>query len=183
MNSLAIFDFEVSNLQANHGRMLVASVKKADGAHRVFRADDYQKSWQNDASDDRLLVIDIRDELEKYAWIAGHFSVFFDLRFLNTRLVHHRERMMSPLPRGNHLDTWLMAKKHLALSSNALASLGTHLGIEDKKTPITQELWMQAMRNDARGKDALDFIEEHCRLDVQITEQIVAQFLPLTKGW
>jgi uncharacterized protein YprB with RNaseH-like and TPR domain len=176
---IGIFDFETSNLDADYGRLLVVCHKEfGEGTEmKVIRADDY-KEFKEDIGDDRAMAVDVRDQLEDYVMLVGQFSVFFDMAYLQARLLSHGERVLSPLPRSRHIDTWFLAKRYLKLSNNKLGTLGRLVGAEAEKTAVDGRMWARALRADAKGREGLDYIVDHCVADVLITEKVFDALRP-----
>lgn len=55
------------------------------------------------------------------------------------------------------------------------------LNIKEKKMPITSHHWIRAM---AGHKESLDYIYEHCKIDVRILEKVynkISEFAPRSK--
>ena len=173
--AVAIVDLECSNLDANFGKLLSACIKDYGEGRELFtyRIDDYP-GYVSHPWDDRQLALDIRDRLETFDSIVGHFSQRFDAPFLNTRLLYWGER---PMHKIKHRDTQRISKFNLKLSSNRLDTICKFLNLPVEKSSVDSEMWTRAVcaPHLPEGKEALDYIVEHCQRDILISEQVFSQ--------
>jgi uncharacterized protein YprB with RNaseH-like and TPR domain len=163
----AYFDIETTNLKANFGRILCASVADMFGNVRTFRIDDppYQRERRRD---DIGVAVALRDYLEEFDFIVGWYSKMFDVPYLNTRLLLGNER---PLRQDmKHVDAiWKAKKGSLALHSARLDALAKTLRLDVQKSVLDPEIWQDAADGD---RDAMDYIVKHCELDVLILRKV-----------
>ncbi len=169
---IGFWDIESSGLAASFGGMFCATVKPLNGEPVTFRIDEGPK-YVRAPWDDKWLVKKVRNELEQYQVVIGYNSIGFDLAFLNSRLVAHKERVLSPVVK--HVDLWLVSRYRLRLHSNRLESLLEHLGTKVRKTPLRPEDWRRAA---AGEKAAMDRIVKHNIPDVLSLEEAFLRLIP-----
>lgn len=163
----AYFDIETTNLKANFGRILCASVADMHGNVRTFRIDEepYKRPRRRD---DIAVAVALRDYLEEFDFIVGWYSKMFDVPYLNTRLLLGNER---PLRQDmKHVDAiWKAKKGSLALHSARLDALAKTLRLDVQKTGLDPEIWNDA----ADGEQyAMDYVVEHCEADVLVLRKV-----------
>lgn len=163
----AYFDIETTNLKANFGRILCASVADMYGNVRTFRIDEapYARSRRRD---DIGVAVALRDYLEQFDFIVGWYSKMFDVPYLNTRLLIGNER---PLRQDmKHVDAiWKAKKGSLALHSARLDALAKTLRLDVQKSNLDPEIWNDAADGE---KYAMDYVVEHCELDVLVLRKV-----------
>lgn len=165
------FDLETSSLQAGFGVLLCAVIKPWKKAPIVLRIDS-DPSGVN--SDDSRLVSATITALRPYNILIAHNGVDFDRRFLNSRAVKWE---LDPLnPRGNIVDPVKIARRHLRVGSNSLASLSSFLATKHRKSPVDGDIWVRATLD--RDKDAMDSIVKHCIADVLVLEEVAEKLIP-----
>lgn len=163
--NILFFDIEATNLKADYGYMLCVSWKWADAKKVEHLSITQSPTFAKDHTCDKWLVEEFRKILEKADIIIGHYSTRFDYPYLQTRALYHK---LKPLPNPNHIDTWRVARKTLALHSNRLASLAAVMGVEEK-TPLSGPIWIKAM---AGHPPSIKYVVEHCDQDVVVLEQV-----------
>lgn len=162
---VAMFDIECTELVANRGHILCASLKTSDeDTPKTWRIDDY-KLFKKEPWNDRELCTDLAEALEGCDLLVGWYSSRYDWPFLNSRLVKNG---LLPLDRRLHHDLWRTARANLCLTSNRLESVSDFLGTKIKKNHLDWVTWEKA----AFGiKEAMDYLAEHCELDVLVLEE------------
>jgi hypothetical protein len=170
------FDLETTNLKANFGRILCASVADMFGNVRTFRIDEapYARPKRRD---DIALAVALRDYLEQFDVIMGWYSKMFDVPFLNTRLLIGNER---PLRADiMHVDAiWKAKKGSMALHSARLDALAKTFRLDVQKTGLDPDIWNDAADGD---KEAMDYVVEHCEHDVLVLRKVFHVLKPLIK--
>ena len=156
---VATWDIEASHLKANFGVLLCACVKPLGRPAIVLRNG-------RKGSNDKALLVALRDVLEKFDMLIGHYSLGFDLKFLNSRLMHYGER---PLSEKYHLDMLSVARRWSCTHSRKQEAIGDFLGVGGK-TKLDPEVWRSAAYDG--DKKALDEIVRHCIGDVEQCEGI-----------
>lgn len=163
MNVLFL-DIEASNLSASVGYTLAIGYKWANEkkAH-VLTLADYPGSK---STDDTKLLAAFRPIFEKADLVVHHFGDYYDIPFLQTRMLIHK---MKPLPRVATVDTWRIAKKRLKFHSNRLDAILKTLGCPYAKTPLDGNVWIDASAGDRK---ALRYVAKHCYFDVLVLEWV-----------
>ena len=172
----AFFDLETTNLKANFGRILCASVADMFGNVRTFRID--EAPWKRERRrDDIALAVGLRDYLEQFDVLVGWYSKMFDIPYLNTRLLIGNER---PLRSDMmHFDPiWKAKKGSLALHSARLDAVAKTFRLEVQKTGLDPEIWNDAADGE---REAMDYVVEHCEKDVLVLRQAFHILKPLAK--
>ena len=172
----AFFDLETTNLKANFGRILCASVADMYGNVRTFRID--EAPWKRPRRrDDIALAVALRDYLEEFDVLVGWYSKMFDIPYLNTRLLIGNER---PLRSDMmHFDPiWKAKKGSMALHSARLDAVAKTFRLEVQKTGLDPEIWNDAADGD---REAMDYVVEHCEKDVLVLRLAFHILKPLAK--
>lgn len=174
---IGFWDLEASGLEATFGGLFCGTVKELGRdpvTYRIDKGPGYSKApW-----DDKWLCTKLRDELEGFQVLVGYNSIGwggrgFDLPFLNTRLVHHKERILSGDVK--HVDLFLVTRMRMRLHSNRLEALLQHLETRTRKTPLRPEDWRRAAAGDER---AMDRIVAHNIPDVISLEEAFLRLIP-----
>lgn len=163
----AFFDIETTNLQASIGTMLSAAIKsKGDPNVWTYAVPSFRvgEPWfpRNDAD----LVEALRDELEKYDYVATYYGSRFDVPYLQTRLLSHGMRPMSDF---RHWDLFYIPKFRLKLHSNRLDAVTEFMYGKTEKTRVVGDIWNRAAMGDA---EAMEYIVEHNIKDVEELEKV-----------
>jgi uncharacterized protein YprB with RNaseH-like and TPR domain len=172
----AFFDLETTNLKANFGRILCASVADMYGNVRTFRID--EEPWKRERRrDDIALAVGLRDYLEQFDVLVGWYSKMFDIPYLNTRLLIGNERpIRSDMM---HFDPiWKAKKGSMALHSARLDAVAKTFRLEVQKTGLDPEIWNDAADGE---REAMDYVVEHCEKDVLVLRQAFHILKPLAK--
>lgn len=165
-------DIEATNLKADFGYCLCIAWKW-EGEKKIHcLAITDSPTFEEDPTNDKWLIEEFSKEAEKADVVVFHYGSIFDYPYLQTRALYHG---LKPLARVKAIDTWRIARKALALSSNRLASLTRLLGVEEK-TPLDGPTWVKAM---AGHKPSIKYVVEHCKQDVKVLEQVYHKIKPL----
>lgn len=170
MAKIVIFDLETSTFgwKANSGFILCCGIKELGKPVEMLVRD----NMSPDPLNDRKLVAAIARRLEKADIIVGHNSRWFDLPFLNSRLLHWGLPPVAPIP---HFDTCDASYKRLKIK-NSLEAVGEFLGCEVHKYKVSFDEWVRAY---AGNKKSLAKIVRHCVNDVKLTEEVYIKIRPL----
>lgn len=170
---VACFDLETSGLDANFGVVLCGVVKPQGGKAVVFRGDSYKQWTSGRRHDDSAIVRDIAAELSKYQILIAHNGARFDMPFIRSRMLRHG---MPPMAKPKLIDPCSVAWSQFKLRSNSLASVAAHIGIEQEKTQVAGEIWLDAIFNGSRK--SMNYIVEHCVIDVEVLEKVAQAVAP-----
>jgi hypothetical protein len=171
MARIGVFDIECHTFRfkADLGFMLCAGFKEfGKPGVEVLARDNIQRNPLND----KKLVKAIYDKLLTYDMVVTHNGRWFDIPWLNSRLLHWG---LAPLPSIPHFDTCDAAYKRLRVG-NSLKALGKFLGCKVHKTETDMNDWLLA---GAGKKRALKTIVTHNIHDVRLTEEVYRRMRPL----
>lgn len=175
--NIAFFDIEATDLKANFGRLLCMSVADQFGALTTLRADDPSLRGER-VRDDLKLAQACRDLLESFDIIVGWNSRAYDVPFIDSRLIIGgdartiRKDLM-------HVDPmWKAGRFSMALQSRRLDSVAQTFRLDQQKTPIEFEAWMDAAMGDS---EALDYVVQHCEADVLTLRAAFNRLKPLVR--
>lgn len=170
----AVLDIETSNLNADFGFMICAVVKEYgnDEGIKIFRIDKYPQ-WQKQKFNDKGLVKELVEYLDKFDGIITYNGKRFDIPFIRSRIIFWRER---PLKRLFHIDVLDIVRYRLKIHNGKLNSLieflnsNEEINVEkiEEKTSINNTYYMRAVTGDRKG---LNYLVEHCEKDVIALEQ------------
>lgn len=160
------WDLECSSLNADYGIILCAGFKTVGkGRAEILSISDYP-SYSSRPWDDKQLCIDIAKRLNDADCWLTQFGTFYDVKFLNTRLVYHK---LPPInPAHLHIDLWRTAKNRLKLRNNRLVTVQEFLELPTEKDSVLGPIWIKAV---AGHKPSLQYVVNHCRKDVKVLEE------------
>lgn len=167
------YDIEASNLNADFGIILTFGYKVVgEGKVKVLNILDYSSGDLLKA--EKKLLKDIsKAMLESDVWL-GHYSIYYDLPFINSRLLYHE---LPTLPANfPHIDTWRISRNRLKLRNNRLATVQEFLHLPSEKNAIRPEQWIRALGG---HRPSMDYIVEHNRRDVLVLEEAYLRLRPL----
>lgn len=168
------WDIEASGLNADFGIVLCVGFKEVGkGKPEVLNILDYANDGDLIRAEKRLLKDVYTRLLDCDVWLT-HFGTWFDINFVNSRLIYHKLPIIPP--KFNHIDTWKIAKNRLKLRNNRLITISEFLGTEDEKNAIKPEQWIRAMGG---HRPSMNYIVEHCRRDVLVLEEVYERIKPL----
>jgi len=171
-------DIEASGLNADFGLMLCYCLKPIGGEiiYDCLTLKDIDSGIQ-----DKRLVESCVDKLVKFDRVFGHYSSRFDIPFLRTRALVHK-LYFPGYGAMKQSDTWQMARKKLKIHSNRQDSVAQTLTQKSDKTRIHPDIWLKAQFGNKKDrKEALDYILEHCKIDVMELEENYLSLLPYVK--
>ena len=175
---IGIFDIETSSLYANTGIFLCGIIKDYHvDETRTYRADTYP-SWEKQRSDNKEVVLAFVNDLNQYDILIAHNGQYFDKTFLASACLRYGERPSIRFTK--FIDPVMLARRHMRLARNSLTALLDYFDIEGDKTPIRWKHWMQATLDG--NKESMDYIVEHCIVDVAKLEQVYDKVRTLVKG-
>lgn len=148
--SLAFVDIEASNLKADFGTVVVVSIKPYKGKTKTFFAK---------PGNDKRLMQEVREELNKYPVWVTFYGKLFDVPFMNSRLLVHG---MPPLDKKHHIDLYWVIKGQTALSRRNQGHLLSWLESKQSKMSVSPNVWA----NMAQSDTALPTLVKRCESDV-----------------
>jgi uncharacterized protein YprB with RNaseH-like and TPR domain len=170
---LLAYDIEASSLNGDFGIVLCVGFKwVGSGKVSVLNILDYP--GKDLIAKEKNLLHDVSDVVITADAVLGHFSTYYDLPFLNTRLLYHRLPVLPP--QISQIDSWKTARYRLKLRNNRLKTISEFLGTSEEKDAIKPEQWIRAMGGHG---PSMDYIVEHCRKDVAVLEEVYQRLLPL----
>ena len=165
---VAYWDIETTSLRPEMGRVICSVICSFPSMeYHVLRQDDI--AGLANFTDDRKIVKQTRDILERHHIIMGWYSKGFDVPFLNTRLVSHGERK---LKNHLHFDPYYCHKGWHGIkpTRGSLEAAVEFYGLDERKYKVDKRVWADA----SIGKRyAMDIIAERCKSDVRLLAQIV----------
>lgn len=176
---IVFLDIETTNLNATRGLgfILCASMKEPSKAVHTVRIDDsanYRKCLYSDTY--------VIDGIAKWLYgvdpdfIVHYNGDFFDIPYINSRLLGAGKRTLPPC---RYVDHWKTSRYRLRLHSHSLDALATHLQVKHKKTRFDPDVWQRAAYG---SKPDLDNIVHHCELDVKVLEDCHNRVVPLLRS-
>lgn len=129
------------------------------------------KGYKAGSYDDKALVKDLWDLLDKADIAVAHNGKDFDFRVITGRFLFHG--LLPPAP-YKIIDTKLISSRVARFNSNKLDDLGKHFGFGEKiKTNF--DLWLGCMRGDLKcWSDMVKYNKQ----DVRLLEKVYDRFLP-----
>lgn len=175
--STVIFDLEMSNLSADFGVILCACFKSSEREGiTTFRIDDYPL-YKTEPWNDRDVIQDISKYLKEHDIIVSYNGKRFDIPFLNSRQLYHGQEVFALKP-AKHTDMLYQAKFKLNLHRANLDTVAKFLGCANEKTQIDGQAWVRAMAGD---RQSMDYIVEHCVLDVEVLTEVFMKMKNLVR--
>lgn len=171
------FDIETTNLDASFGELLMMGYRWHHERHyNVINIYDYD-GWNELEVEKRdyMLLQDAAEIIAQADLLIGHYSVKFDHRFVQTRLLMQG---LPPIPDTPQIDTWSIAKYQLKLRSNRLAALAEALGCKNQKAKLPIYIWRRTVAHD---ENALRRLSKYCLQDVKTQYDVTQKLLPITK--
>ena len=168
---IILWDLETTNLNADFGYIICGAYKVL--GEKPVTLISIRNNHSNGVTNDKKVVEKLKKDLSSADMWVTWFGTYFDIPFLQSRLLYHG---LSPMPPVPHVDGWYIAKKKLHIHSNRLASVSSFLGIEEK-TKLDGPLWIAASAGDAKAQR---YVEEHCVQDVKVLEQAYNRLKALT---
>lgn len=168
---LGVWDIETTGLNADYGYILcVCVLEPATGKTYTVRIDDPRNP---DKGSDKWVVQEAIKLLNSFQLLTGWYTTRFDWIFLNSRAIKHNLR---PPDVNFRRDLWFTSRNRLKIRSNRLAVVGEFLFGKTVKNAITPDMWNGAIRGE---KKALDYVVNHCELDLKETLRVYKRLLPL----
>lgn len=160
---IGYFDIETGGFNANADIILCYSIKTRD-KDEILNARITKNDINTEIFDKRIIKQLIKDLL-KYDVIVTYYGTRFDIPFSRTRALGWR--LSFPVfGMVKHKDVYYMVKNKLKLTSRSLATACELLGIRGKNH-IKWRIWIKAKHGNEK---ALEYVQNHCNIDVRILE-------------
>jgi len=167
---IGIFDIETTGLQANWSVMVSWCMLDHDTEKIAY--DTTTRREIRDRTDKRLVKSAVK-ELKKYDRIITWYGSRFDIPYVRTKALYHN--IDFPAYKDlYHTDLLYVSRQKLKLHSNRLGNVCQYLEIPAKGHPMTPKL-----NNDLQAgkEEAIKFVLEHCKEDVQSTNEMFKRLL------
>jgi DNA-directed RNA polymerase subunit RPC12/RpoP len=125
-----------------------------------------------DHTDDRAILESLHGVLDDADIVVAHNGNRFDIPKINARLIQAGLEPPSPYKK---IDTFQVAKRQFAFTSNRLDSIAEFLGIGGKVSTGGFELWVRCLEGD---KEAFEKMVEYNIQDVHLLEEVYKRMLP-----
>lgn len=133
---------------------------------------DFPKEYKKNPENDKLVLKELWDLLDKADICIGHNLRGFDVRKANARFIMNG---MTPPSPYKIIDTLLVARRSFMFTSNKLNDLSVYLGLGKKLDTGGFKLWKQCMAGD---KEAWKKMVKYCKQDIVLTEKVYKKVLP-----
>jgi len=130
------------------------------------------KNYKKDRYNDHDLIKKLYEVLSDVDIIIGHNLDQFDMKKINSRFIFHGFNNPNTY---KTIDTWKIAKKYFAFTSNKLNDLCQHFNIGKKVKHSGFDLWLDCI---AGKKQAWDIMKKYNKVDVDINERLYKKMLP-----
>lgn len=180
----AVFDIECTDLAAvGSGIILCAAVRPvATQRTRVFRIDSHEYEPSDEFGfferQEKDLLNEIFEELDKYDMLVGHNVNRFDIPYLRSRAYQHGQNWWThPLTydtlEGFRRSGFLTRQNGFGKPSASMAMVADFLGLEQLKTAIyPREWWLGIWGNKKKRIEAMNEMVDHCQRDVRMNAQM-----------
>lgn len=165
------FDTNVLKILESSKIISVAWKELHDKEVTVKCISDY-KGYKKGVVDDKALVKEVWDVLDKADIVIAHHGNAFDLKKLNSRFVFHGLDAPSAY---KSIDTCLSSKKYFKFDSNSLSNLGQYLGVGDKQETGGFGLWVRCLEGDQKAWNKMKMYNAG---DVDLLERVYLRLRP-----
>jgi len=162
-----------------YGRTLKADINSiicfgykvyGDRSTKCINAWDFS-AWKKCVNDDYEICKISYEILKDADAIVTHNGTRFDWKFLQTRLFIHK---LPSLPKIQHIDTRILAKRFLFLFDNKLNTVAKHAGTRKLKHD-GWDMWTAVSKRDLKY---MRLMTRYCKQDVNALEAIFKRLLP-----
>ena len=149
---LVFVDIEALGLKGDYNSVICVSLKP-------YGKDPYTIAIKQPGNDKRV-VRETKDELEKYLCWTSYYGKGFDVKMLNTRLLRWG---YSPIEKRAHLDMYFSLKENLLTARRSQGHLLSWLGTPEQKMSVSASAWSELP---FKMKEHLPVMIERCESDV-----------------
>lgn len=168
--------YETHILKITHPWVILSfSVKFSDGRHITKGLCDY-KGYKGGVLDDKPLTTELHKLLEPVDILIHQNGDKFDVRKLNTRIVVHGLKPLSP---KRTVDTLKIARTKFGFTSNTLDDLATELGIGRKTHHEGFTMWEGCMDGNTYYWRKM---KKYNRNDVVLTDEVAKILIPFASN-
>lgn len=165
--SWGTFKQNISINQIKEDWQIISYAAKWKGKDKIFYCDMRKQKT------DKKLVKQIWKLLDKADVIVTQNGISFDQKKINARFIEHN---MKPTSSYKHIDTYRIAKKHFAFSSNKLEWMASILNKKHFKMKTEGfELWKGCMNDEL---NAWKKIEKYNKADILALEELYYKLYP-----
>lgn len=170
-----LFEQNVIDIIQDWKLLTVSWTWYGSGVYEVRQLSDFG-SYVPGELDDFELTNFARNLLDEADYSVAHNGNAFDVKKVNAKIAEHN--LMPPAPHSQ-IDTLLVARRNMKMSSNRLDSLGQTLGLGRKINHSGFSLWVRCMAGEPAAWDEMG---KYATQDVVLLEQIFERLLPWIKG-
>lgn len=165
--------YEAKILHVEHDTHLLSIAWKWVGEKRTYvkGLPDFPL-YRKDPHNDLELAKLIHRLLDEADIVIGHNSTSFDVKIVNSRIMHHH---LTPPAPYRQIDTKRIAKKYGRFTSNKLDDLGKELQLGQKLDTGGFDLWLKC---DSGDMAAWDKMLEYNKQDVILDEELYLELRP-----
>ena len=174
-NRIGFFDIEVSNLKANVGLLLCYCIKDF-GSDEIIEGCITPKDLRSDRLDEKVVRKCVSD-LSKFDRIVTYYGTGFDIPYIRSKAVHcgidfpcYGEML--------HTDLYYIVRNKFKLTRSSLKVATQYLLGDTNKTEIDWKTWIRAGLG---HQPSLDYVLEHCRMDVVDTQRLYEKIMGFKK--
>lgn len=154
---LVFFDIEATGLRGDYGSVLCASFKPYGSKPYSLRV--------KQVGNDKGLVREIKEELEKYHSWCTFYGKGFDIPMIQTRLLKWGHK---PIQSHHHIDLFFTLKHHTVMSRKSMAQFAGLLQTGEQKMGVSPNVWSEIGYNPNHFKQMI----ERCESDVSVLEDV-----------
>ena len=168
-----ILDIEATGLAGDFDLILCVCIKKLDRELKMFSVDISQPDLM---VEEKRMLLEVKDYLDTLDCIITYYGTGFDMPMLRSRMILHN---IPPPDKIKHLDMYYTIRRSVNPHSRRMDSINEMIRFSDEnfspqKTRINPLMWNKALYS--RDRKAMDYILEHCKIDVEILGNIVQRF-------
>lgn len=126
--------------------------------------------------DDSRLAVELYDLYSQADAIVCHNSTSYDHKVTQTRCTKHG---LPKLPTVKVLDTLLLARRNLRLSSNTLDNIADYFDLGRKIQTTGMSLWKAVQQGD---QDAMQSMVDYCKQDTKLLRDVYLRLRHLGKA-
>lgn len=170
-----MYEQNVISIEQDWKMLTVSWTWFGSGEYHVKQLCDF-KGYKKGDLDDYTLSAFVRDLLNEADYSIAHNGNAFDVKKVNAKFAEHS--LVPPAPH-TQIDTLMVARRNMKMSSNKLDYLGEILGVGRKVKHQGFDLWLGCMAGD---RSCWEKMREYAEQDVRLLESVFERLLPWIKG-